>query len=96
MRIHFLAFIVVFVSCSVICNAQSFSITNDPRNQTVTIGNSSLKMVLNYNHQCSLSSLDVNKVNVISGTSGLYSEIKSKDNTFSTRQLQHSPKKTSS
>lgn len=96
MRIHILTFMVMFVSCSVICNAQSFSITNNPGNQTVTIGNSSLKMVLNYNHQCSLSSLDVNKVNVIGGTNGLYSEIKTKDNTLSTRQLQHSPKVTSS
>ncbi|MGN6540221.1 MAG: alpha-L-rhamnosidase-related protein, partial [Ginsengibacter sp.] len=96
MRIHILTFMVMFVSCSVICNAQSFSITNNPGNQTVTIGNSSLKMVLNYNHQCSLSSLDVNKVNVIGGTNGLYSEIKTKDKTFSTRQVQHSPKITSS
>ncbi|MGN6299440.1 MAG: alpha-L-rhamnosidase-related protein [Ginsengibacter sp.] len=96
MRIHFLSFIVVLLSSPVICHAQSFSITNNPGNQTVTIGNSNLKIVVDYNHGCRVSAMEVNGINVIAGNTGIYSAIQTKDKTFSTLQLKNSPKMRSS
>ena len=96
MRIHFLSFIVVLLSSPVICHAQSFSITNNPGNQTVTISNSNLTIVVDYNHGCRVSAMEVNGINVIAGNTGIYSAIQTKDKTFSTLQLKNSPKVKSS
>ncbi|MEO6839055.1 MAG: hypothetical protein ABI261_04985 [Ginsengibacter sp.] len=51
-----------------------------------------MKFVLDYDHQCRISSMDVNGQNVIEGNSGIYSEVLTKDNTFSTLHLGNSPK----
>jgi Bacterial alpha-L-rhamnosidase 6 hairpin glycosidase domain len=71
--------------------AQSVSINNDKQQQAVSFGNSKLKFVLNYNHRCVVSYLEVNGQKVIDGTNGIYSEIQTSDKTFSTLQLAAPP-----
>jgi len=91
MRYYLLVSIVVFALASAAANAQSISVKNNPRSKAVAFGNSSLTLVLNYNHECRISKMDVNGENVIA-SDGIYSEIQTKEKTFSTLQLQHSPK----
>lgn len=92
MRYYLLVSIIVFALASGAANAQSVSVKNNPQSGTVTLRNSSLTLVLNYNHQCRISKMDVNGENVIASDAGIYSEIQTKEKTFSTLQLQHSPK----
>jgi len=92
MRIRFIISIVTFVLCFQICSAQSFSIKNNLQTHQITIGNSTIKLVLDYDHQCRISRMDVNEKNVVAGNTGIYSEVQTKDKTFSTLQLHHSPR----
>jgi len=96
MRNYFLISIVVFAFSSGICNAQTISVKNNPNLHTITISNPTIKFVLNYDHQCRISTMDVNEENVIAGNSGIYSQVQTKDKTFSTLQLHNSPKVKSS
>src|SRR5574340_1683308 len=96
MRIHLLISMVTFVVGSQICSAQSFSIKNNLQTHKITIGNSTINLVLDYNHQCRISGMDVNEENVIAGNTGIYSEVQTRDKTFSTLQLHNSPKVKSS
>ena len=90
MRIHILISIFA-LGLSSACKAQSYSINNNPENHTIIISNSTLKLELNYDHQCRVSTMDVNGQNVIEGNTGIYSEVQTKENTFSTLHLDHSP-----
>jgi len=92
MRNYILISIVAFALFPGICAAQSFSIKNNPQLHTINIGNSTIKLVLDYDHQCRISAMDVNGQNVIEGNAGIYSEVQTKGNTFSTLQLRKSPK----
>ena len=83
--------IVAFAMTGSICMAQSFSVKNDQLLHTVSFGNSKLKFVLNYDHQCKVSSLGVNGQKVIDGTNGIYSEVQTAGTTFSTLHLAASP-----
>ncbi len=96
MRIHFLTSMVTFVVCSQFCSAQSFSIKNNLQTRRITIDNPTINLVLDYNHQCRISGMDVNGENVIAGNTGIYSEVQTKDKTFSTLKLHNSPKVKSS
>ncbi|MEO6289131.1 MAG: hypothetical protein ABIO76_04390 [Ginsengibacter sp.] len=71
--------------------AQYFSVKNNQQLQTVTFSNSKIKFVLNYDHQCRVSDMEVNGQKVIEGDAGIYSEIQTAGNTFSTLHLAASP-----
>ena len=73
------------------CCAQSFSVKNDQQLHTVTFSNNTIKFVLNYDQECRVSNMEVNGQKVIDGSTGIYSEIKTADKTFSTLQLTTSP-----
>ncbi len=96
MRNHKLISIVTLILFSGTCGAQSSSVHNDPKNHTITLINSSLKFELDYDHQCRISTMDVNGQNVIDGNTGIYSEVQTTGNKFSTLQLHNSPKVKSS
>ncbi|HXS58001.1 MAG TPA: hypothetical protein VN726_17830 [Hanamia sp.] len=72
--------------------AQSSEIINDVQRKTVTISHDHLKLVLNYDHQCHLAYFGVNGQNVVDENAGMYSEIKTGGQTFSTIQLNKSPR----
>ncbi|HUZ61885.1 MAG TPA: hypothetical protein VMU83_24115 [Hanamia sp.] len=91
MKNHLVVLIFAFILSPGICCAQSFSIKDNPQLHIITVSNSTIKMVLDYDHQCRVSSMDVNDQNVIEGNTGIYSEVQTKDNTFSTLHLFKSP-----
>lgn len=86
-----LSIVVLFLSLQP-THAQSFLASNDQQKHTVTLSNSKLKLLLNYDHQCKVAYMEVNGQKVIDGSLGIYSEIKAADKTFSTLQLINSPK----
>lgn len=85
--LSFAAFVLSFNFCC----AQSFPVINDQQLHTVTFSNHKIKFVLNYDHQCRVSNMEVNGQKVIDGSTGIYSEIKTADTTFSTLHLAASP-----
>ncbi|MGN6265777.1 MAG: alpha-L-rhamnosidase-related protein [Ginsengibacter sp.] len=92
MRNYLLFLIIAVLSNHNVGNAQSIFIRPDPKTETVTIRNSNLKIVVNYNHDCRVSAMEVNGINVMAGNKGIYSAIQTKGKTFSTLQLKNSPK----
>ncbi len=94
MRNYLFVLIAVFALSPEICCAQSVSVKSNPQLHTITMSNSTLKFVLDYDHQCRVSVMDVNGQNVIEGNSGIYSEIQTTGNTFSTLHLLASPQVT--
>jgi len=91
MRNHLLILIIAF-AFAVNCNAQSSIVKNNQQLHTVTLSNSSLTFVLDYDHQCRISKMNVNGENVIQNKWGIYSEVETKEKTFSTLTLHNSPK----
>lgn len=85
-----LALILLF--STVFCNAGNTIINNDPQTKVVIFGNSNLMLTLDYNGKCIVSQLDINRQNVISGTPGIFFEIRTLQNTFSTKKLLAIPK----
>ena len=81
----------LFVLSFDFCCAQSFSIKNDRQLHTVTFSNRTIKFVLNYDHECRVSNMEVNGQKVIDSSTGIYSEIKTADKTFSTLKLTNQP-----
>lgn len=91
MRYKLLLSLSVFVLSYNYCRAQSLSIKNDGQLHAVTLSNSTIKFVVNYDHQCRVSLMEVNGQKIIDNSSGIYSEIKTAANSFSTLQLAASP-----
>ncbi|HET7118021.1 MAG TPA: hypothetical protein VFI29_16105 [Hanamia sp.] len=91
MKNHLLVLIVSFTLSSSVCCAQSFSIKNNPQLHKIVISNSTIKFIIDYDRQCRVSVMDVNGQNVIEGNTGIYSEVKTTGNTFSTLHLLKSP-----
>ena len=67
------------------------SIKNDPQSHTIKFSNEKLQFILNYDHQCRISEMQVNAQKVIGESQGIYSEIATADKTFSTLHLTASP-----
>lgn len=74
------------------CEAQQSFTRNDVKNKVVTFGNRKIKITLDYNNKCHISSLDINGQKVIEGAAGIFSEIKTAAQPYSTLQLKASPK----
>ncbi len=85
------ASLVLFISSITFCYAQSLSIKNDEQLHQVNIHNGKIKFVLSYDHQCRVSSMEVNGQNVINGNTGIYSGLQTAGNSFSTLHLSTSP-----
>jgi hypothetical protein len=81
----------IFLFASVICIAGNIVIKNNTRDKIITFGNSKIMVTLDYNGKCNISELSVNGQIVISGPEGIFSEIKTAANTFSTLKLKSVP-----
>lgn len=78
--------------CTVFGNARNITIQNNAQEKTIIFGNTQLMLTLDYNAKCNISKLDVNNKNVISGTAGIFSEIRTSAHTFSSINLLAAPK----
>ncbi len=67
-------------------------ITNRPAEKIIVFGNNKLSLTIDYSGKCCISKLDVNNQNVINGIAGIFSEVRTLNNTFSTLRLLSSPK----
>ncbi|MEJ2617408.1 MAG: hypothetical protein P8Z35_20820 [Ignavibacteriaceae bacterium] len=57
----------------------------------MTFGNSKIMLTLDYNKKCNISELRVNGQTVVSGSAGIFSEIKTSDGEFNTLKLKSVP-----
>ena len=82
-----LELIIIFLFTGLICNARDIIIKNNTLNKVITFGNSKIMITLDYNEKCNVSELMVNGQNVISGNNGIFSEIKTATDKYSTLKL---------
>ncbi len=71
--------------------SQSVTISADKNAKKIIFSNEKIKAVLDYNQKLNISSLIVNGQQVVSGDSGIYSMVATKDKIYSTLHLEKSP-----
>lgn len=81
----------IFLFTTIICRAGDIVIKNNLDDKVVIFGNSKIMITLDYNKKCNISELDVNGQEVVSGSTGIFSEIKTATNTYSTLRLTSVP-----
>jgi hypothetical protein len=74
-----------------ICFAGDINIKNDPGNKIIKFGNDKINITLDYNKKCNITSLEVNKEVVISGPAGIFSQVRTAGENYSTLILDSSP-----
>jgi hypothetical protein len=82
----------VFINLSGNCIAQSFIFKNVVADKVLLFGNEKIKLTLDYNNKANISSLNVNGENVIESNTGIYSQIKTQTNFYSSLALLSTPK----
>ncbi len=89
MKLKFIRFelIIIILFASVVCYAGNIVIKNNSQDKVVIFGNSKIMVTLDYNGKCNISELKVNGQTVISGSAGIFSEIRTATNTYSTLKL---------
>jgi len=83
--------ITLFLLGSFFCHAGDIVINNNTVDKTVIFGNSKMRVTLDYNQKCAVSGLTINGQTVISGHAGIFSEIRTSSNTYSTLKVSTDP-----
>lgn len=91
-RYSSLRLIILFILFANFSATGQISISNRPADKVIVFGNSKLQITLDYNLKCVATSMEVNGESVLAGKSGIYSEIRTSTDTYSTRKLVTSPK----
>ncbi len=79
--------ILIFLFTGIICKGADIFINNSAPDKLMTFGNSKIMITLDYNGKCNVSELTVNGQKVISGNEGIFSEIKTAEDTYSSLKL---------
>jgi len=79
--------IILLMVTVIACSAGDIVIKNNLPDEVVTFGNSKIMITLDYNAKCAVTGLSVNGREVISGTAGIFSSIRTSANTYSTVKL---------
>src|SRR5258706_13675863 len=82
---------ICIIEMSGACFAQTIKIKNDLQGKKIVFGNGKIKMAFDYDQKANISLLVVNGQKVIEGAPGIYSEIRTKDATYSTLHLSSDP-----
>ncbi len=85
------SFVLFFFEMPGVCIAQAIKIKNDTQGKKIGFGNGKISISLDYDHKAAISSLVVNGQAVIEGSAGGYSQIRTKETTYSTLQLSSDP-----
>lgn len=85
----FVCFLIFFFSINLF--AQNVFIKDNPANKVVTFGNDKIKITLDYNKKCTIYSLEVNNETVISSNAGIFSQIRTSADSYSTLNLETTP-----
>ena len=88
---HRFELILLLLLTSMFCRAGDIVINNNPQDKTIVFGNSKIMITLDYNQKCNVSGLTINGQKVISGPAGIFSEIRTPENTYSTLKLTSDP-----
>lgn len=91
MKFAFLAQIVLFSFLWCFSVSGQTGISDNPRSKVVAIGNSKIKITLDYNLKCVVTEMKVNGESVLSDQAGIYTGIRTSNSYYSTRQLVSSP-----
>lgn len=83
--------IILFLFTGIFCKAGDIVIKNNLQDKVIIFGNSKIMVTLDYNEKCTISDLSVNGQPVVSGPAGIFSEIKTPTNTYSTLKLTSAP-----
>ena len=83
--------LIIFLFTFAVCNARDIITKNNTPDKVLTFGNSTIMLTLDYNRKCNISELKVNRQVVISGGAGIFSEIKTPVDTFTTLKLKSAP-----
>jgi hypothetical protein len=83
-KINRIGLVLLFLFSTIYCNAGDILIKNNPLDKIITFGNDKITITLDYNGKCNISDLTVNGQTVISGPTGIFSEIRTSTGTFST------------
>jgi hypothetical protein len=86
----FLSLSILFLFLPHFSIAGQTSIVNQPADKVISFGNSKLKVTLDYDFKCVVTNLEVNGESVL-GQDGLFSEIRTLTNIYSTRKLTATP-----
>lgn len=86
-----LGLLLIFLITGIFCNAENILIKNNVVDKIVVFGNSKIILTLDYNEKCNISELKVNGQSVISGTKGVFSEIRTSNKTISSLKLMSVP-----
>jgi hypothetical protein len=71
--------------------AQQLVTKNDTKNKVIVFGNSKIKITIDYNQKCNISCLEINGEKVIEGSSGIFTQIKALNKTYSSLNLDSFP-----
>ena len=77
----------ILLFSSFYCNAEGISIKNNVHDKVIIFGNDKMMITLDYNRKCNISDFNVNGQSVISGPAGVFSEIRTSKNKYSTLNL---------
>ena len=83
--------LIIFLFTIAVCNARDIITENNTPDKVLTFGNSKIMLTLDYNRKCNISELKVKGQVVISGGAGIFSEIKTPVDTFTTLKLKSVP-----
>jgi hypothetical protein len=90
-KYHLRGLIMLILFTGALCKAQDVKIMNNVRDKVVIFGNGKIMITLDYNEKCNISDLKVNGQSVISGSTGIFSEIRTLKKTYSTLKLISTP-----
>lgn len=90
-RLTILKLTILFVLFAAFSAPAQIRISDRPDEKVVVFGNNQVQMTLNYNLKCVVTDLLVNQEAVLQTESGIFSEIRTSAQTFSTRKLDTSP-----
>lgn len=83
--------LLLFLVTGVLCRAGGILIRNNPLDKTISFGNSTILITLDYNGKCAVTGVTVNGHSIISGPGGIFSAIKTSADTISTLKLISTP-----
>lgn len=76
---------------AMVCYSGGITLINNVQNKEIILGNGKMMLTLDYNGKCNISKLEISGQNVISGTKGIFTEIRTNTDTYSSASLYSSP-----
>ncbi|MBW8325334.1 MAG: hypothetical protein K0M50_11260 [Prolixibacteraceae bacterium] len=86
-NLTFMKLTFLIILCGYFSTFGQIRIANHPSEKTVVFGNNKIQMTLDYNAKCMVTEMKINGESILDDQSGIFSEIRTSSNNFSTRNL---------